>query len=110
MTERSLSVQRYVAAPPDRVYEAVIDLGRMASWSDEVPDLRGLQRRSEVVESWDDLRGTGPVGSLTRWLGTDFTDTTPEVGAQRNKAGIKITLHRLAAELDDFTKPQLQEL
>ena len=47
----------------------------------------------------------GPVGSLTRWLGTDFTGTTPEVGAQRNKAGMKITLHRLAAELDDFTKP-----
>jgi len=28
VTERSLSVLRHLAAPPDRVYEAVSDLGR----------------------------------------------------------------------------------
>jgi hypothetical protein len=35
MTVDSLSVRAHVDAPPDVVYDAVSDLARMASWSDE---------------------------------------------------------------------------
>jgi len=159
VVERSLSVRRRVAASPERVYAAVSDLDRMASWSDEYvgswrfwrgeprPGVRfvGWNRNgwrlwfttcrvvaadrpkhfaltsgflgmpiarwsyrisatdaadSEVVESWDDLRGAGPVGAFTRWLGTVFTGTTPEQRVRRNEAGMRTTLERLAAEFD----------
>jgi hypothetical protein len=35
MSTHTLTVHRHVAADPARVYEAVSDLARMASWSDE---------------------------------------------------------------------------
>jgi Polyketide cyclase / dehydrase and lipid transport len=54
----------------------------------------------DVVESWDDLRGGGPIGAFTRWLGTVFTGTTPEQRVRRNEAGMQTTLRRLATELE----------
>jgi uncharacterized protein YndB with AHSA1/START domain len=164
VSERSLSVRRSVAAPPERVYEAVSDLGPMAAWSQEYvgswrfwrgparPGVRfvGWNRHgwrlwcttcrvlaadrptrfafrssvfglpvarwsylitatpdggSEVVEEWSDLRGAGPAGSVTRWLGRAVTGTTAPARVERNAEGMRVTLARLAAELKPATPP-----
>jgi uncharacterized protein YndB with AHSA1/START domain len=159
VTPRSLSVRRHVAAPPEQVFDAVSDLARMASWSQEYigswrfwrgaprPGVRfvGWNRHrwrvwfttcrvvaadrparfafesgivgipvarwsylvtsapdggSEVVEAWQDLRDAGRAGALARWLGTVFTGTRPEARVERNAEGMRVTLERLAAELE----------
>lgn len=160
MTADTLSVQAHVDAPPNVVYEAVSDLARMASWSDEyigswhfwrgaprvgvrfvgwnrngwrvwgttcrviaadrpslfafesgilgLPIARWSYRispagsgGSEVVEEWRDLRGDDRAGALSRWLGRVFTGSTVAERVQRNEAGMRVTLERLAAELRD---------
>jgi hypothetical protein len=164
MTAKALSVHAQVKAPPDVVYDAVSDLGRMASWSEEYigswrfwrgaprPGVRfvGWNRNgrrvwcttcrviaadrpssfafesgilgfpvarwsyridaapggSDVVEEWRDLRGTGRAGSAARWLGRVFTGTTVDERVQRNEAGMRQTLDRLAAELHQRSHPQ----
>jgi hypothetical protein len=50
MTVDTLSVRARVDAPPEVVYDAVSDLGRMASWSDE------------YIGSWRFWRGTPRPG------------------------------------------------
>jgi hypothetical protein len=70
----------------------------VARWSYRISGTPG--GRCDVVEGWDDLRGAGPIGAFTRWLGTVFTGTTPEQRVRRNEAGMQTTLRRLAAELE----------
>jgi hypothetical protein len=86
------------AEPPGRF---VFDSGFLgipiARWSYAITAAEG--GGSEIVESWEDLRGMGPAGSFARWLGTVFTGTTPDARVQRNEAGMRVTLDRLAAEL-----------
>lgn len=74
----------------------------IARWSYRVTETSNGM--CEVVESWEDLRGGGPAGSLMRWLGTVFTGTTPEERVRRNQAGMEHTLQRLAAELEGVAK------
>jgi Polyketide cyclase / dehydrase and lipid transport len=165
VTADMLSLQAHVDAPPDVVYDAVSDLARMASWSDEYIGSwrfwRGVPRAgvrfvgwnrngwrvwcttcrvvavdrpsifafesgvlglpvarwsyhispagaggSDVIEEWRDLRGSGPAGSAARWLGRVFTGSTVAARVQRNEAGMRVTLERLAAELRDRTPAQ----
>jgi hypothetical protein len=57
VTARTLSVRRRVAASPEQVYEAVCDLERMASWSDEYIGSwrfwRGEPRRGVRFVGWN---------------------------------------------------------
>jgi hypothetical protein len=52
------------------------------------------------VEGWRDLRGDGAVGSLARGLGRIFTGASVEERVRRNEEGMRITLERLADELE----------
>jgi Polyketide cyclase / dehydrase and lipid transport len=162
----TLSVQAHVDAPPEVVYDAVSDLSRMASWSDEyigswrfwrgvphagarfvgwnrngwhvwfttcrivttdrpscfafesgtlgLPLARWSYRirparggGSDVVEEWRDLRDSGRAGGAARLLGRVFAGASVDERVQRNEAGMRHTLERLAAELTLSAQPPL---
>ena len=70
----------------------------IARWTYQIsPDGDG---GSTGVESWDDLRGDDRTGRLARWLGLVFTGASTQDRVQRNTAGMRATLQRLAADVE----------